>query len=169
MQEIGRKSNRPYLDITIEYKGIEKDLVFGSEDIQRGMDADSVLISTRKGWFGFDVFMDYDVIDPKVYSGQELKALVPALSPDSGLERFDSQVYQVQYGSGKIDSCVAYVDRRMGEGWGLVLHSRNSTNVGGSLYKASLSKSISKRLVALNLRCEESLQGSSSTILRLAD
>ena len=49
--------------VRIDYFKFEKDLVFRYEDTDKINNADSVIVTVRKGGLGFDVLDDYDVLN----------------------------------------------------------------------------------------------------------
>lgn len=58
----GHRNERKPL-VSIDYFGFEKELVFGYADTDKVNKADSVILSVRKGGFGFDILGYYDVVD----------------------------------------------------------------------------------------------------------
>ena len=58
----GQRDRRKPL-VTIDYFGIEKELVFQYEDTEKIKEADEVIVRVKKGFFGFDVFDQYDAVD----------------------------------------------------------------------------------------------------------
>lgn len=47
--------------VTIDYFNFEKELAFRHADTEKVKNADSVIVSIRKGKLGFDILEDYDV------------------------------------------------------------------------------------------------------------
>ncbi|MFT3947424.1 MAG: hypothetical protein QM763_10690 [Agriterribacter sp.] len=48
--------------VVVDYLGIEKDLIFTYPDTKKVDDSDSVKIKIRRGFLGFDITYEYDVI-----------------------------------------------------------------------------------------------------------
>jgi len=61
----GSRGNRSHTKpvVTVDYFGFDKELVFTYPDTKKIEEADSVTIKIRKGFFGFDVLNEYDVIE----------------------------------------------------------------------------------------------------------
>lgn len=60
----GSRGNRSHTKpvVIVDYLGFDKELVFTYPDTKRVAEADSAIIKIRKGFFGFDVLDEYDVI-----------------------------------------------------------------------------------------------------------
>lgn len=74
-EKISMRGSRGYYTqrkplVTIDYFNFEKVLVFQNEDTAKVNSADSVNISVRKGWLGFDVIEAYGVIPVLEGSGE---------------------------------------------------------------------------------------------------
>jgi hypothetical protein len=54
-----RDERKPY--VVINYKGIEKQLIFSNPQMEKVMSAKSAKLSVRKGLFGFDIIEKYEI------------------------------------------------------------------------------------------------------------
>jgi hypothetical protein len=49
--------------VTIDYFGLQKELVFRYEDTEKVENADEVSLTVKNGFFGFDILDHYEPVD----------------------------------------------------------------------------------------------------------
>jgi len=115
------------------------------------------------------LFFDDNEPEPMVFSGAQLKGLVPALRTDSGTEAIGARGYRLSYPVCDLDSSEAYANARISEGWTKGATSSFNIYGVGALYKQTVSKTISGRTISLNVRCSHGYEGKYSSSLYLSN
>jgi len=119
----------------------------------------TVLILITLGVLSGCVFSNEN--DPVVYSGNELKIMVPSLYSDTSnaTDSIKQRQFAEYYSNCNVDSSKQYVAARAAEGWiesdyyYILIESHE-------LYKITLTKSFNKRAVTLRVRCDWGWDGS---------
>ena len=110
-----------------------------------------------------------DSVTPPTYTGEELQAFAPAICSGSTSDSsFTENSVSFNYSNCGIDSCEHYQNSMEAQGW--VVSSSEDFNLGGDeLFKVSLTKTFSGRLVTMNVRCSDGWDSDYSTSLKLSD
>lgn len=111
---------------------------------------------------------DFQDDEPKPFTPQELKSITPPLNEVFESEISQEQYYRANYSTSHVDTCKAYVQRRVEDGWE-AKGSEYSLVFDRIRYQQDLMKTISDRRVSLIVRCRIGWEGDTGSSLSVSN